>query len=306
MLFGGIRETGQFAAGRYILQTAYVLALLWYLIRSESSVAQMADRHLFWQDRSRILRFVPAIVILLLLVTEFLGQGILLPLLLLATIWILVLWRREISLSGALLALAMTAIAFLGGFPFYQNGYIGAVPFVLVLAFAALMFIAGNLLSKRAGLLGSQLYSGQPGKAFLSFLWGCLLFIPLGLSNAAAGSPGSWMTWVNRWWIPLSQPLFSGIVEEIRSRLFLVSLCCLLLQPGFTKRPAIPLLCAVFFSAITFGLGHGGALLQNFLVTGLLYGLPMAAVFVRRDWEYAVGAHYMINMIPTLMVFLGT
>jgi hypothetical protein len=32
----------------------------------------------------------------------------------------------------------------------------------------------------------------------------------------------------------------------------------------------------------------------------------MAAIFARRDWEHAVGAHYMVNMIPWLMVFLET
>ena len=46
--------------------------------------------------------------------------------------------------------------------------------------------------------------------------------------------------------------------------------------------------------------------MYGFLVTGLLFGLAMAAVFARRDWEHAVGAHYMINMVATLMVFLET
>jgi len=75
----------------------------------------------------------------------------------------------------------------------------------------------------------------------------------------------------------------------------LVSLCYFLLRPAFSKRPAIAIVCAVFFSAITFGLGHGGTLLESLLITGLLYGLPMAVIFARRDWEHAVGAHYMIN-----------
>jgi hypothetical protein len=30
----------------------------------------------------------------------------------------------------------------------------------------------------------------------------------------------------------------------------------------------------------------------------------MAAVFARRDWEHAVGAHYMVDMIPWVMAFL--
>ena len=68
--------------------------------------------------------------------------------------------------------------------------------------------------------------------------------------------------------------------------------------------PVVPTIIAVLFSAIIHGLGHGGTFLENFLVTGLLYILPMAVVFARRDWEHAVGAHYMVDMIPWLMVLL--
>ena len=177
--------------------------------------------------------------------------------------------------------------------------------FVVLLAFVPLMFVAGGLLFQRTGLGGSQVHAGRYGKALASFLWGCLLFVPLGLINAAGGSPGSGITWVTCSWMPLSLPWFSGIAEETWFRLFLVSLCYLLLRPAFSKRPAFAVVSAVLFSAITFGLGHGRTL-DRFLTTGLLYGLPMAVVFVRRDWEHAVGAHYMINMIPWVMVFVET
>jgi hypothetical protein len=99
--------------------------------------------------------------------------------------------------------------------------------------------------------------------------------------------------------------LFSGIVEEIWFRLLLVGLCYFLLRPVFRTRPVLAVLAAILFSGITFGLGHDRTL-EGFLTTGLLYGVPMAAIFVKRDWEHAVGAHYMINMIPWLMVFLET
>lgn len=306
MLSNGVRNTGQFRVERYILQVAYVLALFWYLIRTGPPVKQLPDLSPVLLPKMRIRKLIPVIVIALLLVAEFFDQGILLPLLMLATIWILIVWRREIGLPTILLGLAVTTVAFLGGLPFYQNQSIGKVDFIALLVFVMPMFVAGGLLSKRTGLRGSQLYAGRYRKAVVSFLWGCLLFIPLGLTNAAAGSPGPWMTWVTRWWIPLSQPLFSGIVEEASFRLFLVSLCYFLLRPAFSKRSAIAVVCAVLFSAITFGLGHGGTLLENLLITGLLYGLPMAVIFTRQDWEHAVGAHYMINMIPTLMVFLET
>ena len=306
MLFGGVRNTGQFRVVRNILQTAYVLALFWYLIRTGPPVKKLPDLNPLILPKLSVGKLIPVILIALLLLTEFADQGLLQPLLMLATIWILIIWRREIGFPAVLLGLAVTAIAFLGGLPWIQNQYIEKGIFIVLLAFVMPMFIAGDLLSKRTGLPGSQLYDGHYKKAVVSFLWGCLLFIPLGLTNAAANSPGPYMTWVDRWWIPLSQPLFSGIVEETLNRIFLVNLCYLLLRPAFSKRPAIAIACAVLFSGITHGLGHGGTLLENFLITGLLYSVPMAVIFARRDWEHAVGAHYMINMIPTLMVFLET
>jgi len=96
---------------------------------------------------------------------------------------------------------------------------------------------------------------------------------------------------VHQWWIPFTLPWFSAICEETWFRLLLVSLCFFLLRPAFPKRPAVPLISAALFSAIIFGLGHGGTFLENLLVTGLLYGLPMTALFARRDWEHTVGAH---------------
>jgi hypothetical protein len=251
-------------------------------------------------------KLIPVIVIVFLFVAEFLDQGLLLPLLMLATIWILIAWRREIGLPAILLGLGVTAIAFLAGGIFYQNQYIEKAIFIVLLVFVMPMFVAGGLLSKRTGLVGSQLYARHYKQAVKSILWGCILFIPLGLSNAAVGSPRPAMSWVTHWWIPLSQPWFSGIVEEAWFRLFLVNLCYLLLSPAFNKHPAIAVICATLFSGITFGLGHGGSLQERLLMIGLFFGLPMAVVFARRDWEHAVGAHYMINMIPTLMVFLET
>ena len=85
-------------------------------------------------------------------------------------------------------------------------------------------------------------------------------------------------------------------------RFFLVGLCYLMLRPALRSHPALAAGCAALFSATVFGLGHGYTL-NRFLITGLLYGLPMAVAFVSRDWEHAVSAHY---MIPWLMVFLET
>jgi hypothetical protein len=185
--------------------------------------------------------------------------------------------------------------------PFWQNQSIGKANFVGLLVFVMPMFVAGGLLFKRTGLGGSQLYARQYSKAMWSFLLSCLLFVPFGLLNAATGSPGSGFTWVTHWWMPFSLPWFSGIAEEAWYRLLLVTLCYFMLRPAFNKVPTVAIVLSVLFSGIVFGLGHG-----SILTTGLLYGLPMAVIYARRDWEYAVGAHYMINFIPWIMVFLAT
>jgi hypothetical protein len=98
-------------------------------------------------------------------------------------------------------------------------------------------------------------------------------------------------------------PWFSGLAEETWFRLLLMGLCFYLLRPALKNHPGLAVVAVVLFSGITFGLGHGRTL-ERFLTTGLLYGVPMSALFARRDFEHAVGAHYMVNFIPWVMVFL--
>ena len=106
------------------------------------------------------------------------------------------------------------------------------------------------------------------------------------------------------WWMPIWLPWFSGIAEEVWFRLLLMGICFFILRPILKTHPTLLVILVVLFSGITFGLGHERSL-DTFLTTGLLYGVPMAAIFVRRDFEHSVGAHYMVNMIPWIIVFLG-
>ena len=307
ILSNGVRSTGRFSVELNVLHGAYVTVLLWYLVHTGSSVKQLPDLRPLLLQRWKIGQLIPVLAIALLLALATFsddGVDILILLMMISTIWILLVWRRDIRLRPAIVGLVVAVIAFLGGLPFWDNSFVGKSTFVILLVFAPPMFIAGGLLLKCTGLSESQLHAGRYGKALGSFLWGCLLFVPLGLFNAASGSPGTGLTWVTRVWMPFSLPWFSAITEEAMFRLFLVSLVYLMLRPAFNKSPAVAVVSAVLFSAITFGLGHGGTLLDRILITGLLYGLPMAVIFAKRDWEHAVGAHYMINMIPMVMVFL--
>ena len=307
MLFNGVRNTDQFRVERFILHVAYVASMLWYFSRTGTSVKQLPDLNPLLLPGRQIGKVIPVIVIALLLVAAFShegGLGIVMNLLMVATIWILIVWRREIGLSPILLGLVVALIAFLGGLPFWEHQFVGKSVFIVFLVFLIPMFVAGGLLSKRTGLGGSQLFAGHYSKGLWSFLFGCLLFVPFGLINAASGSPGTGITWVTHWWMPLSLPWFSGISEEVLYRMFLVTLCYFMMRPAFNKFPAIAVVLSVLFSGIIFGLGHGGSLMDRFLTTGMLYGLPLAVIYAKRDWEHAVGAHYMINFIPWIMVFL--
>ena len=303
-----VRQTEQYAVVRYGLQAGYVLALLWYLARTGPAVNALPELSSKVLPRWRYGAWIPVVAIMLLLVlTAFSDDGvdILMQLMIIATLWLLVVWWRKIRLRAVVQGVAVALVAYLAALPAAQNGFIGETVHVLLPAVAAPMYVAGGLLIERTRLGGVQLLSGSMSQAVTSVCWGGLLFIPLGLINAAEGSPGDGITWVTEWWMPLSLPWFSGIAEEVWFRLILVGVVYFLLRPAFPNHPALVVLAAVLFSGITFGLGHGRTL-ERFLTTGLLYGVPMAALFARRDWEHAVGAHYMVNMIPWLMVYLET
>lgn len=308
MLFYNVRATGQYKEVRYVLQVGYVAALLWYLGRSGPSVNQLPEIRPQVLPRWKFGASIPVLVIALLfaltLVSEQ-GVYILLLLMMVATGLILLAWRKEIRRRSVIQGLTVALIAFLAGSQMSDNGFISKLFLYLLPVFSFPMYVAGGLLYERTQLGGIQLLTGQYGKAVKSVLWGGLLFIPFGLLNAAGGSPGPGITWVTKWWQPLWLPWFSGIAEETWFRLFLMGLCFFFLRPAFRSRPAVAVVASVLFSGITFGMLHGFTL-ERFLVTGLLYGVPMAAVFARRDWEHAVGAHYMVNMIPWLMVFWET
>ena len=308
MLWLGFRDTGRYDALRYMLQAGYVAALIWYLIRRGPSVSQLPELRPIVFPRRRYGAWIPVLGIALLLAltaisTEGLACFMILPIV--ATIWILIAWRRQIRLRSVVQGLGLALIIYFPALTMFKNDSISGVIFIFFLVFVPPMYVAGGLLVDRTNLGDVQLLAKRYRKALKSFIWGCLLFVPLGLVNAVGGSSIGSVTWVNEWWMPFVTPLSSAIAEETWFRLLLLSLCYFLLRPAFPRHPAVPIIIAVLFNAITFGLLHERTM-YGFLVTGLLYGLAMAAVFARRDWEHAVGAHYMINMIPSFVVYLET
>ena len=307
MLMGGVRQTDAFDAARTAMQVSYVAVLLWYLAMTGKAAWQLPEIKPLLSGRSAIGRLLPALLVALLFLLNLVssdGSDIVMQLMILATLIVLLVWFRKFRISLFLQGVVLAVIAYVVAIPYSDRDFITPTAHVLLSGFVPFMYVAGVLMVRRTGLGEVQLAAGRYGRAILGFLWGVLLFVPLGLFNAADGSPGGDMSWMNQAWLAVSSPFFSGIVEEVWWRLLLVPLVYLMLRPALRGNSVPAVVAALLFSAIVFGLGHGYTF-GAFFRTGLLYGLPMAAIFARRDWEHAVGGHYTVNMIPNLSVFLG-
>jgi hypothetical protein len=305
MLISGVQGTNRHIVIRHSFHVIYVVVLLWYLARTGPPTNQLPALNSQVPPHWKLVSWLPVIgiasIFWLNLVSDN-GRDLLLMLMMAATGIFLLVWRRDIRLRTVILSLSVTFLAYLMGLQLVNIGVISKSWNIIFTAFTLPMFVVGGLLSKRTKVGGVQLLRGQYRKSLKSLFFGCLLFVPLGLINAFGVSPII-TTSVHDWWMPLWLPWWSGITEETWFRLYLVGLCAFLLYPALRRRPNLVVLAAILFSGIVFGVGHGRTL-ERFLTKGLLYGVPFAGVFAKRDWEHAVGAHYMVNLIPAAITYL--
>ncbi|MHA2502263.1 MAG: CPBP family glutamic-type intramembrane protease [Candidatus Kariarchaeaceae archaeon] len=305
MLANSVSRSRQFGVERNIMQTVYVVVLCWYLLKTGPAFSSLPDISFSWVGDSRVWKILSAALLTLFFALELMDAGLVMVFIMGTVLWVIIPKFREVDRISIVTGVSLGAFAYVMGLPHLINNFVSREVFFVLAFLVPLMYLAGGILYRRTGLGGSKLLEGNYVEALYSFLWGCLLFVPLGLFNAAAGAPGMGITWMDKFWIPPTLPFFSGITEEIWFRFFLINLVYFLFRPAVKKYPVIAVLFAVLFSALTFGLGHAGSWLHRVLVIGMLFGFPLGAAYVKRDYEHAVGGHYMINMIPTLMVFLG-
>ena len=125
MLWLGVRETGRFVEVRYIVPAGYVAALIWYLIRSGPSLSQLPGLQPLLFPRWRYGAWIPVLGIALLLALTAgsdASLAIFLILTIVATIWILIAWRRQIRLRSVVQGLGLVLIIYFPALTMFKNG----------------------------------------------------------------------------------------------------------------------------------------------------------------------------------------
>ena len=331
MLYSGFRGKSEVQEFAVILGAISASAVIWYLSRTGPSVSELPDLEplLFskWKFGGVLWLLIPTLLIgptLLALILRipfslvggmdlldkaapYLRPWIVLEVSL-TLIAIRIILKRRAQIKANLVSLGLAAGLIAGAAQVVQITN-SSDPFdvfwgILQTVVVPPLFIGGGLLLAHTGIGRNRLLEGNYRVALLSFLSGCLLYLPLALVNTVGGAHAEF-TWMNALWKPLSFSWLPAVAEETWARMFLIALCYALLRPATNERPRRAVIAAMLLSATAHGLVHGPSL-SNLFETGLMYLLPMAALFVKRDWEHAVGAHYVVNLLPFLAVFLGS
>jgi hypothetical protein len=164
-------------------------------------------------------------------------------------------------------------------------------------------FISGILLLKRTGLARCRWMEGDLVPGLRSFLWGCALALPGALLNLLGNLQGG-DSWVRHAWQPLFA-LIPALGEETWARLFLTTLCYAVLRPVSSYHPRWAVGVAVLIGALVHGFGHTGIDLFGLIIGSLLYGLPSALLFIKKDFEHAVGYHFLIDFVRFIAALLN-
>jgi hypothetical protein len=163
-------------------------------------------------------------------------------------------------------------------------------------------FTGGLLLLRQTGMAHSRWQDKGFALGLRSFLWGCTLALPAALLNLLGNLQGS-DTWVRHAWQPL-YALVPALAEESWARLFLTTLCYAVLRPVSGRHPRWAIVVAVLIGALVHGFAHTGIDPFGLVVGSLLYGLPAALLLIKKDFEHAVGYHFLVDFVRFVAAFL--
>jgi hypothetical protein len=205
---------------------------------------------------------------------------------------ITVAWRRDLTprvVAVSVLAGLITG----GGIVFLGNGDFSWAIFNLMIV--PLLLAGGALLLARSGLARSRVLEGDFVFGARSFLWGCVLALPAALFNLLGNIQAS-DTWLIHGWQSL-YAVVPAIAEETWARLFLTTFCYALLRPATAAHPRRAVVVAILVGALVHAVAHSGLNPIGLVIGSLLYGVPTALLFIKHDFEQAVGYHFLIDLV---------
>jgi hypothetical protein len=171
---------------------------------------------------------------------------------------------------------------------------------VFVLLTTPVLFVAGVVLRRRAHVGEVQVVASRYRRAVAGLGVGAALALPAALFNLLGGVQAT-DDWVRHWWQPVAA-LQPAIFEETWATLFLVTLTYLILSAGGRRRA---LTVAVVLSALVHGFAHSGVDPIGIVIGSLLFTVPSALLFARRDLEHAVGYHMVVDAIRYAAAYLA-
>lgn len=210
----------------------------------------------------------------------------------LLSIWILIKFRKQISKKFIINGLIFGGICAVA-----MYNYIPILVAVLVLI--PFTYISGSLLNEKFPVTTIHINKHSILPALKSFSVGCLFAIPMGFSNLLDIVSSNGITWINQYWQAILA-LVAGIMEETWVRLFIITFIFALVSSK-TNKKYIPIITALIISSAIFGFSHSNYLdTQNCIKICILYGLPLGVLFIKRDFETAIGYHFMIDFIGAI------
>ena len=200
---------------------------------------------------------------------------------------------------GLLIGLTLPQATLFNPYPLLDRVQ-GMMPEAIVRAAITIVTALGGLVIMRwGGPVQVQLALKQGRQALIGFIFGAVVGMPLAVLNAYANAwtQGKVFVWQS---IPAAaldafQP---AIVEEVISRLALLGMLWLILRPFWPERQAVWL--AAGFALLIHTYGHYSDLFVNQplvalvmgALLGLLWGVPITLLALRRDLESAIGFHW--------------
>jgi membrane protease YdiL (CAAX protease family) len=208
---------------------------------------------------------------------------------------ILIKYRGKISKKLIINGLIMGTLSCVMAYKF--------IPSLIVVFFVIpFFFVAGSILNEKLEITTIHLNNCSLSQIVRSFLIGCFLGLPMAISNMSDIISTNELSWISQGW-QLILPFNAVMAEETWVRLFLICLVYSIVSAK-TDRKYIPVISAIIVSSFIFGFTHYPHIpIRNCIDIIILYGFPLGVLFCRRDFESAVGFHFIINFIGALAAF---